>query len=303
MGKELIMFSIIIPTLNNLKYLKLCLKSLKKNSKYDHEIIPHVNIGSDGTIEYLKKNNLEFTHTKENAGICKGMNLAAEKSSKEYILYAHDDFYFCPNWDVILKKQIDMIGHNYFYLSGTMMHNGQIEFDCGNSIEDFDEEKFLINYKKYNYYDFQGSTWAPHLIHKDIWNKVNGFSEEFYPGTGSDPDLNMKLWKLGVRIFKGINDFKVYHFGSIVTRKYTGDPKIITESGSRGGKIFLLKWGFTIKFFKKFIMKSESKYNGELVNPIKNLNYYYNLFLSKLNFLYVKYIYNFRNKHNLKKEI
>ena len=108
------------------------------------------------------------------------------------------------------------------------MHRGQIDFDCGNTFEDFDEKKFLSNYKDYNHYDFQGSTWAPHLIHKDIWNKVNGFSEEFYPGTGSDPDLNMKLWKLGVRIFKGINDFKVYHFGSIVTRRYKGDTKIIT---------------------------------------------------------------------------
>ena len=33
------MFSIVIPTYNNLKYLELCLKSIKKNSKYDHEII------------------------------------------------------------------------------------------------------------------------------------------------------------------------------------------------------------------------------------------------------------------------
>ena len=291
------MFSIIIPTLNNLSYLKLCIGSIQKNSKYNHEIIPHVNVGTDGTLEYLKKNKIKFTYTKDNSGICKGMNLAAEKAKNEYILYAHDDFYFCPNWDDILKREIDKIGHNYFYLSGTMMHKGQIDFNCGNSVEEFDEKKFLSNYKKYNYYDFQGSTWAPHIIHKDIWNQVNGFSEEFYPGTGSDPDLNMKLWKLGVRIFKGINDFKVYHFGSIVTRKYKGDSKTITESGSRGGKIFLLKWGVTIKFFRKFILRSDSKYKGELSAPIKNIDYYYNYILSKLNFIYVKYIYNFKNKN------
>ena len=285
------MFSIIIPTLNNLPYLKLCIESIQKNSKYSHEIIPHVNIGIDGTLEYLKANNIKFTHTKNNSGICKGMNLAAKESKNNYILYAHDDFYFCPDWDLILKNEIDRIGHNLFYLSGTMMHRGQIDFDCGNTFEDFDEKKFLSNYKDYNYYDFQGSTWAPHLVHKDIWNKVNGFSEEFYPGTGSDPDLNMKLWKLGVRIFKGINDFKVYHFGSIVTRKYKGDSKIITESGSKGGKIFLLKWGMTIKFFKKFIMQSDTKFNGELKNPIRNFNFYINLFITKINFFYVKYFY------------
>ena len=147
------MFSIIIPTLNNLKYLRFCIKSIYKNSKYKHEIIPHVNIGDDGTKEFLKKENIKFTHTKDNSGICKGMNLAAKISTNDYILYAHDDFYFCPNWDEILKIEIDRIGHNNFYLSGTMMHNGQIEFDCGDTLENFNEVKFLSDYKNYNYHD------------------------------------------------------------------------------------------------------------------------------------------------------
>ena len=43
------MFSIIIPTFNNLDYLKLCIKSIKKNSKFDHEIIVFINEGIDGT--------------------------------------------------------------------------------------------------------------------------------------------------------------------------------------------------------------------------------------------------------------
>ena len=293
------MFSIIIPTFNNVEYLKKCIDSIKKNSTYNHEIIPHVNEGSDGTIDYLKENNIEFTFTNYNSGICKGMNMAAKKAKTEFILYAHDDFYFCPNWDLVLKSELDMIKHKNFYLSGTMVNNGQITLDCGSNLETFDEKKLLSEISNANYYDFQGSTWAPHLIHKETWNKVGGFSEEFFPGTGSDPDLNMKLWKEGVRIFKGINDFKVYHFGSIVTRKYKNHPTIKTESGSRGAKIFLLKWGITIKFFKKFILNSDTKYLGELDDPKKDINYLLQLTLCKLNYLYTKYIYNINNKHNL----
>ena len=296
------LFSIIIPTLNNLKYLDICIQSIKKNSKYIHEIIPHVNIGDDGTTQYLEKNSLNYTHTKYNAGICEGMNLAAKKAKYDYILYAHDDFYFLPGWDLILKNEVDKIGHKYFYLSGTMVNNGQIDFNCGNTIDDFNEKKFLSNYKKHNFYDFQGTTWAPHLIHKEIWKKVGGFSEEFYPGTGSDPDLNMKLWNIGIRIFKGINDFKVYHFGSVVTRKYKNHPSIVTESGSKGGKIFLLKWGFTINFFKRFILKSDTEYLGKLDDPKKDFLYLFNLLLSKLNYFYVRYVYNFNNKKNLIKK-
>ena len=81
------MFSIIIPTFNNLAYLRLCIESLKKNSKYNHQIIPHVNVGDDGTINYLQNIGLDYTYTKYNAGICEGMNSAARKARYEYILY------------------------------------------------------------------------------------------------------------------------------------------------------------------------------------------------------------------------
>jgi len=290
------MFSIIVPTLNNLEYLRLCVESIKKNSNYKHQIIPHVNIGDDGTVDFLKKENIEYTLTKHNAGICEGMNLASKKAKNDFILYAHDDFYFCPGWDISLKNEIDKIGHKNFYLSGIMMNNGPLKFDCGDTLENFNESKLLENYQNVNHYDFQGSTWAPHLIHKTLWNKIGGFSEEYYPGTGSDPDLNMKLWKEGVRIFKGINNCKVYHFGSIVTRNYKNHPTIQTESGSKGAKIFILKWGISINFFKRFYLRSDTKYTGELNNPEIGIIYLINLFLCKLNYIYIRFIYKKFNK-------
>ena len=284
------MISIIIPTFNNLDYLKLCIKSIRQNSKYTHQIIPHVNIGEDGTCDFLRDENIDFTFTKYNSGICEGMNTASKKSKFKYILYSHDDFYFCPGWDVVLKNEVDAIGHNNFYLSGVMMNNGPIKFNAGSDIKNFDENKVLNEYHNYNHFDFQGSTWAPHLLHRDLWEKVGGFSEEFFPGTGSDPDLNMKLWEEGVRVFKGLNNCKVYHFGSIVTRKYKNHPTIITESGSKGGKIFLLKWGITIKFFKKFYLRSDQKYDGPLNKPDNNMNFFIKLMLCKLNYIYLKLI-------------
>ena len=54
------MISIIIPTYNNLIYLKLCIESINKNSHYENEILVHVNEGTDGTIEYLKKKIIDI---------------------------------------------------------------------------------------------------------------------------------------------------------------------------------------------------------------------------------------------------
>ena len=208
------MFSIIIPTFNNLEYLKITLNSILKNSKYNHEIIVHVNDGIDGSLEYVKNNNLNYTHSKKNVGLCSAVNLAAKQASTDYILYSHDDMYFCPNWDTCLIEEVKEISSEKFYLSASMIEktSGHIQFDAGDNYDNFDEKKLLSNLNTINYFDFQGSHWSPHLIHKKLWDKVGGFSEEFNPGMGSDPDLNMKLWKEGVRIFKGLSKFNVYHF-------------------------------------------------------------------------------------------
>tara|TARA_B100001175_G_scaffold215813_1_gene183393 strand:+ start:227 stop:1090 length:864 start_codon:yes stop_codon:yes gene_type:complete len=285
------MFSVIIPTLNNLDYLKNCLNSLKKNSKYNHEIIIHVNIGNDGTINYLDKEKIKYTVTNYNAGICEGVNKASKLSTKNFILYAHDDFYFCPGWDDAFSNELKNLKDNFFYLSGTMIQNGQVELNCGSSLANFDEVKLLSEYKNIKFHDFQGSTWAPHLIHKTLWQKVGGFSEEFYPGTGSDPDLNMKLWMEGVRIFKGLQNCKVYHFGSIVTRQKEKIYNLKTEGGSKGSKLFLIKWGISIKFFKKHFLKSDTLYNGPLPEPVKNLTYYFDLLNCKLYYFYLKFFF------------
>ena len=74
------MFSILIPSYNNLEYLKLCIKSIKKNSKYVHQIIVHINDGSDGSLDYIKENNIEYTFTNENIGMPKALNLCSKSN-------------------------------------------------------------------------------------------------------------------------------------------------------------------------------------------------------------------------------
>ena len=49
------MISIIIPTFNNLKYLDLCINSIKKNSYFNNEILLHINEGTDGSLKFAKE--------------------------------------------------------------------------------------------------------------------------------------------------------------------------------------------------------------------------------------------------------
>jgi len=278
-------FSIIIPTYNNLKYLKLCLRSIKQNSKYNHEILLHINDGSDGTLNFAKENNFNFSYSKDNIGLCSSINLVVRKATTDLILYSHDDMYFCPNWDIYLLNEVKNINHNKFYLSGTMIEqrSGHIKFDCGSDVSNFDEKKLLENVNKLTFYDHQGSHFAPHLVHKNIWNQIGGFSEEFNPGIGSDPDFNMKLWNEGVRIFKGINLFRVYHFSSVTTRKKKDFKQ------NKGDDTFLRKWGITTKFFKKYYLRSKTKFVSPLTEPDKNLGYLIELLICKIKLAYLKF--------------
>ena len=57
------MFSILLPTWNNLPLLKLCVHSIRTHSAYGHQIIVHVNDGSDGTLEWVREQGLDHTHS------------------------------------------------------------------------------------------------------------------------------------------------------------------------------------------------------------------------------------------------
>ncbi len=282
------MFSIIIPTFNNLNYLKLCINSIKKNSSYSHELIFHINEGTDGSLDFIKENKYKYTYSKINEGVCIAFNKAVSISSNKFIVLAHDDMYFCPGWDLEFEKEINTNKiYKDFFISGTMVQyfNGLINLDCGRSYKDFDEKKLLSDLPKINYPDFQGTHWQPSLIPKETWNKVGGFSEEFSPGLGSDPDFNMKLWLIGVRLFKGLGKCRVYHFSSISLRK---------KAWNNGAKTFLLKWGISIKFFKKFYLHSGTSYEGPLDNPSKSVEYFIELLKCKIIFIYHYLIFKFK---------
>ena len=81
------MFSILIPTLNNLPYLKICIESIKKTSLNKNEILVHVNEDFDGnTRKFLSDNEIKFTHTPKNVGLCSSINTIVKLSSFSYLI-------------------------------------------------------------------------------------------------------------------------------------------------------------------------------------------------------------------------
>lgn len=258
-------FSVLIPTWNNLPYLQLCIRSIQSHSTLPIQIIVIVNEGKDGTLEWLRdETDFDFVHAQQNVGICYGLNAARSLVMSDYIIYINDDMYVLPDWDGKMWTNIQDLGTKMFMLSSTMIEptaNGNkctVVKDYGRDIESFKETELLENYTALYRDDWSGSTWPPNVIHVDMWDLVGGFSIEFSPGMYSDPDLSMKLYKAGVRHFKGIGDSLVYHFGSRSTKRVRKNL---------GRKTFLFKWGITSRTFTTLFLKTGQKYEGVLTTP------------------------------------
>jgi glycosyltransferase involved in cell wall biosynthesis len=266
-------FTILIPTWNNLPYLRLCIKSLRQNSTFNHQIIVHVNEGTDGTLEWLETENVTVTYSRENIGVCWSLNGMRSFVETDYIVYMNDDMYACPGWDAVLKNEINLLPDNNFFLSSTLIQPRPFwckaiisPADYGQTAELFNERKLLDEYAQLPHSDWSGSTWPLNIVHKELWDLVGGYSTEFSPGMYSDPDFSAKLWMAGVRYFKGLSMSRVYHFEARSTNR------IVKNEGSRQ---FLSKWGITSSVFIRLFLRRGKKWSGILREPERDgkLNY------------------------------
>lgn len=258
-------FSILIPTWNNLPFLRLCVESIRRNSTYQHQIIVHVNDGSDGTLDYVHSEGLDYTHSPENVGVCLAMNMMRSKVETDYILFLNDDMYVLPGWDDALVKEIESLPDNRFFLSATTIqpHTASgpvILADYGDTVESFREHELLRDFRKFEKNDWMGATLPPNIVHRDIWDLVGGYSVEYSPGMYSDPDFTAKLWFCGIRYMKGISASRVYHF----------ETKSTTRIRKNNGRLqFLLKWGISSSSFRRLFTWRGRDFDSELINAYR----------------------------------
>jgi len=259
---ESAVFSIFIPTWNNLPFLKLCINSLRRHSVVPHQIIVHINEGRDGSLEWVQMQpELSYTFSEENIGVCYALNQCRSIATADYFLYLNDDMYVCPGWDHYLLAEIKAINHDAFFFSATAIEPVETSNKCvivqnfGIDPDSFQEENLLKQFHVNVKNDWQGATWPPNVVHKKTWDMVGGYSIEFSPGLYSDPDFSMKLWKAGLRMFKGVSASRVYHFGGKSTIRMTKNAGYYT---------FIRKWGMTASTFTRKYLRTGELFDGEL---------------------------------------
>ena len=265
------LFSIFIPSWNNLQFLKLCVESIEKNSTYPHEILIHVNDGSDGTLEWVKSRGYKYTHSDKNVGVCWAMNGLRPLMTTEYVAYVNDDMYLLPGWDEELLKAIREQGQSkHWFMASTVIQpaplgNSPVSVrvgDYGTTPETFRETELLSEYRTYAPADWRGAMMPPNVVHRDMWDLVGGYSVEFSPGMGSDPDFCAKLVLAGVKVFRGVGTSLCYHFMS------KSVSRVVRNDGSLQ---FLRKYHITIRAFKEQILHKEQPWSTPVSTDLRSL--------------------------------
>jgi hypothetical protein len=242
------MFSIVIPSWNNLAYLKLAVQTIRRHSTYPHQILVHVNDGGDGTLEWVREQGLAHTHSESNIGICYAVNRVAALATGRYLVYLNDDMAVLPGWDTRLLDVASRLEGRRFMLSATMIEPGgpanrcTVKRDYGRDPASFREAELIGALPSLRRSDWLGSTWPPTLLPRWLWQEVGGYSVEFSPGMSSDNDLAMKLWHAGCRTFIGLGNSFVYHFSQVST------GRIVRNDGRLQ---FLHKWGISQRDFDR----------------------------------------------------
>lgn len=254
-------YTLVIPTWNNLPFLRLCLESLARNSSYPQQLVVHVNEGVDGTAEWVREQGIAHTYSARNAGICWSLNAAASLARTDLIAYANDDMYFCPGWDAPLLEAGAAMGHDLWFHSGTMIEPvgafpaALAPHDFGRHPDAFRERELLAALPSLRKEDWSGATVPPSLVPRRLWELAGGYSPELSPGAASDWDFSMKLWRAGVRHFRGFGASRVYHFRKISTsRLEVGD----------GRALFARKWGIPASWFFWKALRHGQPWSGPL---------------------------------------
>ncbi len=251
--------SFVIPSRNNLSYLKWSYNSIRKNLGYRHEILLGDDFSSDGTWEWLeeikqKDINVQIFKNEgpERKGIVYWYDYLCEKSSNDIVMFFHADMYACPGMDTAILDKLT---------KGTVVTATRIEpplhpegpekilKDFGIEPESFDEQGLISWLNEDRPEKYTRGIFAPWAIHKEDYWKVGGHDKLFAPQSKEDSDIFNRFHLVGlnfVQTWQGL----VYHMTSRGSRfnPYSGgapgkDSPEWIHTTTKNMRNFIRKWG------------------------------------------------------------
>lgn len=256
--------SLIIPSRNNLKYLKWAYASIRANQgDYDVEVCVADDASTDGTWEWCSERVRDDVNFKAIANLTGQRvghtvlydKLIREVATGEVVGIYHADMYLCPG---SISKIIETMQ------PGTVVSLTRIEpplhpagpekviVDFATEPELFDEEGFLNWWESFYKVKMKDKItegiFAPWFIHKSDFIASGGHDKLFAPQSKEDSDIFNRFHSLGYKFIQ-IWEGAVYHMtcrGSRYNPTLTTPGKNSSEwetQNKKSERNFIRKWG------------------------------------------------------------
>ena len=250
-----------IPSKSNVRYLKTCIPSIRKNAyRKDHDILVFVDSDEDGTVEWLEKYKDEYGikyFVNPNIGtslygIGKAYDYCIERSTTDIFMIFHAD--------MILGKNADLNAYRYL-TSKTVVSSTRIEpplhpnagekilVDFGVWPEEFKQDEFnsFIN-SNLESVKITNGIFAPWMMYKNEFLAIGGHDVRMH-SCREDSDVFNRLHLAGFNFIQPWSSL-VYHFTGRGAGSFDGD-KERHETWKRdmmnSTKEFIRKWGSNVK--------------------------------------------------------
>ena len=318
--------SFIIPTRNNLEYLKMAYESIRKNlENKNHEVCIADDFSNDSTWDWCTymMNEDKYLKCIRNSGPRRlGHTILYDKlinevATNDIVMIFHADMYACPELDRQVEKHIT---------SKTIVSMTRIEpplhpegpekiiKDFGAHAYSF-KEKELLNFVKEKQLEYGNKTsngvFAPWAIYKKDFQSIGGHDPLFAPQSKEDSDIFNRFKLAGFKFIQTWSGF-VYHMTCRGSR-FKDDTKIKRnpngvmfidgresdewlKQNERSTRNFIRKWGSYVKHDRYLNPIIPHKYNISFI--VKNCSY------DRLNILepwcdkiYIENVENMRGKY------
>lgn len=277
-----------IPSKSNLRYLKTCIPSIRKNAyRDDHEIIIFVDSDEDGTVKWLDevKDKYKLTYYvnpelgEKLYGIGRAYDYCINKSTTEVFMIFHADMILGNDADFLtyreLKEKTVVCATR---IEPPLHPNGgeKVLMDFGMYPEEFKEKEFH-NYidervKQLDTVHTTEGIFAPWMMYKKEYIEVLGGHDPILHSCREDSDIFNRMLLSGFTFIQTWQGF-VYHFTGRGAGSFDGDEQRHNEwkqQMNNSTKEFIRKWGSNVQhnqFMKPIVVP---KYDIGLI--VKNCN-------------------------------
>ncbi len=237
--------SIVMLTFNRLDVTRQAIDSIRNAaSRQPYELILVDNASTDGTREYLRE--IEGPDTlvllnDENLGVAAGWNQGLRLASGDCLMVINNDVLVAGDWLERLVRAAYHVPNAGIVSCRTNFAGGpQVLTPDYDGLADF--AMFATRYavlSDRSWFELPRLVGVVLLWRRDVYDKLGGFDESFFPANFEDDDYCLRATQAGFRNVVA-NDVYVHHIGHASQISNRLDPdRLLSDSDKR----FRAKWG------------------------------------------------------------